>query len=87
MTTSSLNHSYATKDGTEPCPAKPVKDLIKDYKGNKDWTYRSQRFSLGHLHEGLYRGYKGKGYATEIVTITERLPPNEVKDTRAYCQQ
>ena len=34
----------------------------------------------GRLHEGLYCGYKGKGYATEVVTITERLPPNDIKD-------
>ena len=37
-------------------------------------------FLRGRLHKGLYCGYKGKGYATEVVTITERLPPNDIKD-------
>ena len=41
----SLNHPHATKDGTKPYLAKPIKDLVKDYKGNRDWTYRSQCFS------------------------------------------
>ena len=36
LTTSSLNHPHTTKDGTEPYPAKPVKDLVKDYKGNRN---------------------------------------------------
>ena len=36
MTTLNLNHPHATKDGTKPYLAKPVKDLIKDYKGNRD---------------------------------------------------
>ena len=40
----SLNHPHATEDGTEPYLAKPVKDLVKDYKGNRDWTYRNQRY-------------------------------------------
>ena len=89
MTTSSLSHPHATEDGTEPCPAKPVKDLVKNYKGNKDWTYRSQRFSSGHLHEGLYYGREGKGYATEVVTTAEKLPPDDlegVKDSSGEAQ-
>ena len=32
----SLNHPHATEDGIEPYLAKPVKDLVKDYKGSKD---------------------------------------------------
>jgi len=34
-----------TEDRTEPYLAKLVKDLIENYKGNRNWTYRSQRFS------------------------------------------
>ena len=74
-----------TEDGTEPYLAKLVKDLVKGYKGNKKWTCRSQRFSLG---EGLYYGRKGKGYATEVVT-TEKLPPDNlegVKDDSGKAQ-
>ena len=41
MTTLSLSYLYATKDGAKPYLAKPVKDLIRDYKGNRDWIYRS----------------------------------------------
>jgi hypothetical protein len=35
MTTLSLSHPYATKDGTKPYLAKLVKGLIKDYKGTE----------------------------------------------------
>ena len=45
LTTLSLSHPHTTEDGTKPYLAKPVKGLIKDYKGNGNWTYRSQRFS------------------------------------------
>ena len=41
-----LRHPYTTKDRAKPYLAKLVKDLIKDYKGNRNWTYRNQRFSL-----------------------------------------
>ena len=41
-----LSHLYITKDRTKPCLAKLVKDLVEDCKGNRNWTYRSQRFSL-----------------------------------------
>ena len=37
-------------------------------------------FFRGSLNKGLYCGRKGKGYATEVVIITERLPPNNIKD-------
>jgi len=40
------SHFYVTEDRTEPCLAELVKDLIEDCKGNRNWTYRSQRFSL-----------------------------------------
>ena len=33
-------------------------------------------FLRGDL-EGPYRGHKGKGYAMEVVTITEKLPPDD----------
>ena len=36
ITTLNLNHPHATEDGTEPYLTKPVKDLVKDYKGNRD---------------------------------------------------
>ena len=35
-----------TKDGTKLYLAKLVKDLVKDYKGNRDLICRSQYFSL-----------------------------------------
>ena len=45
LTTLSLSHPQTTEDGTKPYLAKLVKDRVKDCKGNRDWTYRSQRFS------------------------------------------
>ena len=42
----SLSYPYTTKGGTKLYLAKLVKDLVKDYKGNRDLIYRSQRFSL-----------------------------------------
>ena len=36
LTTLSLNHPHTTEDGTEPYLAKPVKDLIKHYKENRN---------------------------------------------------
>ena len=33
-------------------------------------------FLRGCLNKGLYYGRKGKGYATEVVTITKRLLPD-----------
>jgi transcriptional accessory protein Tex/SPT6 len=45
LTTLSLSHPYTTEDRTEPYLAKLVKDLVKDYKGNRNWTHRNQRFS------------------------------------------
>jgi hypothetical protein len=35
----------------------------------------SALFLRGGLNEGLYYGHKGKGYATEVVTTAEKLPP------------
>jgi len=46
LITLSLSHPHATKDRTKPYLAKLVKGLVRDYKGNRNWTYRSQRFSL-----------------------------------------
>ena len=46
LTTLSLSHPRTTKDGIKPCLAKLVKDLVKIYKGNRNWTYRGQNFSL-----------------------------------------
>ena len=71
----SLNYPYITEDGTKPYLAKPVKDLAKDYKGNRNWIYRSRHFLEVVLTKGLYYGHKGKGYAMEV-TITEKLPPD-----------
>ena len=51
-----------------------MKDFVKGYKVNSNWTYRSQRFSSDCLNEGLYYGYRGKGHAIEVVTIIEKLP-------------
>ena len=50
----SLNYPYTTKDGTKLYPTKPVKGLIEDYKGSRDLTYRSQRFSSEVV---LMKGY------------------------------
>jgi len=81
LTIISLNHPYTTEDRTKPYWDKLVKDLVKDYKENRIWMYRSQRFSSrGCLDEGLHCGHKGKGHATEAVTITEKLTPDNIKD-------
>jgi len=80
LTTLSPSHPYATKDRTKPYLAKLVKGLIRDYKGNRNWTYRSQRFSLKIvLMKGLYYRQKDKGYAMEVVIIAEKLPPDGFK--------
>ena len=39
-------------------------------------------FLRGHLNEGPYRGHKGKGYAMEVVTTAEKLPPDDLKDIK-----
>ena len=39
-------------------------------------------FLRGRLNEGLYYGHKSKGYATEVVTATEKLPPDDPKDIK-----
>jgi len=77
LTTINLSHPHTTEDRTKPYLTNPVKDLIKDYKGNRNWTYRSQYFLEIVLTKGLYYGRKGKGYATEVVTIAEKLPPDD----------
>jgi len=83
LTTLSLNHPYAIKDRTKPYWDKLVKDLVRNYKGNRNWIYRSQRFSLEIvLIKGLYYRYKGKGYATEVVTIAEKLLLDNLKDVK-----
>jgi hypothetical protein len=38
-------------------------------------------FLRGRLHEGLYYGYKGKRYTTEVVT-TEKLPPDDLEGVK-----
>ena len=83
----SLNYSYTTEDRTKPYQDKLVKDLIKDYKENRIWIYRSQCFSLrGCLDKGLHCGHKGKGYAIEAVTTTKKLTPDNIKDNLGETQ-
>jgi len=36
--------------------------------------------------EGLYCGHKAKGYATEVVIIAEKLPPDNTKDDLGEAQ-
>ena len=36
----------------------------------------------GRLDEGPYRGHKGKGYAMEVVTTAEKLPPDDLEDIK-----
>jgi len=62
-----------------------VKDLVEDYKGNRNWTYRSQHFLEIVLMKGLYYGRKGKGYMTEVVIIAEKLLPDN-KETGSRRQ-
>ena len=38
-------------------------------------------FLRGRLHEGLYYGYKGKGYAREVVAA-EKLPPDGLEGVK-----
>jgi len=53
-----------------------VKDLVKDYKENRNWIYGSQCFSSEVVLTKDCYGHKGKGYATEVVTTTEKPPPD-----------
>jgi len=76
LTTINPSHPHATEDRTELYLAKLVKDFVKDYKGNRNWTCRSQHFSEIVLTKGLYYGHKDKGYAMEVVTTAEKLPPD-----------
>ena len=85
LTILSPSHPHTTKDRTKPYLTKPVKDLIKDYKGNRNWTYRSQHFLEIVLTKGLYYRHKGKGYTMEVVTIAEKLPP-DYKETGSRRQ-
>ena len=34
------------------------------------------------MTKGLYYGHKGKGYATEVVTTAEKLPPDGLEDIK-----
>ena len=73
MTTLSLNYLYAIEDRTRLYLAKLVKDLVKDYKKNRNWMYRSQYFLKIILIKGLYYRYKGKRYVIEVVITTKKL--------------
>ena len=60
-----------------------MKDFVRDYKGHRHWMYRSQYFSLrGRLNKGLYYGRKSKGYVTEVVIATEKLPLDDFEDIK-----
>jgi hypothetical protein len=91
LTTLSLSHPYTTKDRTELYLAKPSKGLYQGLQGEQALDVQeSALFLRGGLDKGLYYGHKGKGYATEVVITAEKLPLDDledVKDTRAYCQQ
>ena len=39
-------------------------------------------FHRGRLNEGLHCGYKGKGYATEVVTTAKKLPSDDLEDIK-----
>lgn len=79
-------HPHAIKDETEPYLAKPVKDHVKDYKGNRNWTYRSRHFSEIVLTKGLYCRRKGKRYAMEAVIIAELDDLKGIKDNLGRAQ-
>jgi hypothetical protein len=91
LTTLSLSHPYATEDRTEPYLAKPSKGSCQGLRGEQALgVQESALFLKGSLDKGLYYGHKGKGHVTEVVTTAEKLPLDDledVKDTRAYCQQ
>jgi hypothetical protein len=44
-------------------------------------------FLRGCLDEGLYYRRKGKGYATEVVTITEKLLPDGFEGRLGRCAE
>jgi len=71
-----------TEDGTKPYLAKLVKDLAKDYKGNRNWTYRSWHFLKIVLTKGLYYRHKGKGYTIEVVITAKKLLLDDLKDIK-----
>jgi len=77
LTTLNLSYPHATKDRTEPCLAELVKGLIEDTRETGIGRTGSSAFSSEIvLMKGLYYGRKGKGYATEVVTTAEKLPPD-----------
>ena len=39
-------------------------------------------FVRGGLNEGLYYGHESKGYATEVVIVTEKLLPDDLEDIK-----
>ena len=39
-------------------------------------------FLRDRLYEGLYCRRKGKGYAKEVVTTAEKLPPDDLEDVK-----
>ena len=39
-------------------------------------------FLRGCLNEGLYYGRKSKGYVTEVVIATEKLPLDDLEDIK-----
>ena len=72
MTTLSLNYPYTTKDRTKPYLAKLEKGPVKNYKGNRNWTYRSQRFSSEIVFtKGCTADIRARD-ATEVVIIAEK---------------
>ena len=82
LTTLSLSHPRTTEDRTEPYLDKLVKDLVKDYKEQELDVQEPALFLRDRLHEGLYCGRKGKRYAMEVVTIAEKLPPDNLEDIK-----
>ena len=81
LSTLSLSHPYATEDRTEPYLAKPSEGSCQGLQGEQALDVQeSALFLRGGLDKGLYCGHKDRGYATEVVTIAKKLPPDDLED-------
>ena len=83
LTTLSLSHPHTTKDGTEPYPANPSEGSYQELQGEQALDVQeSALFLRDRLYEGPCCRRKGKRYATEVVMIAEKVPPDNLEDIK-----
>ena len=72
-----------TEDRTEPYLAELSEGLCQGLQGEQALDVQEPALFLrGRLNEGLYYGRKSKGYATEVVTATEKLLLDDLEDIK-----